>query len=255
MIDELRALGLALATPADETDLQDAYQAARGALDGAGLRLPPRGSPDLQAAVEAEHGKARALAAALDGDTSGADEAVQAALADREAGAVRALRTALTAGDPDAIGRARRLAPAVRELRDNIATGPMRAVPVAKVAGKRPDRLLSLVGRNGALGREVARRLAEQRIFHASYATRVAPNLAIQRVSRTGGRRFLHASAPFGARFGHFRSLNRALLTTVSAPTSGVQGRLQALQGLRSSRGAAIRHPPPVARASESPQN
>ena len=152
MIDELRALGLALATPADETDLQDAYQAARGALDGAGLlRLPPRGSPDLQAAVEAEHGKARALAAALDGDTSGADEAVQAALADREAGAVRAVRAALTAGDPDAIARARRLAPAVRELRDNIATGPMRAVPVAKVAGKRPDRLLSLMGRNGAL--------------------------------------------------------------------------------------------------------
>ena len=35
--------------------------------------------------------------------------------------------------------------------------------------------------------REVARRLAEQRIFHASYATRVAPNRAIQRVSAPAG--------------------------------------------------------------------
>ena len=151
MIDELQALGLALATPADETDLQDAYQAARGALDGAGLRLPPLGSPDLQAAVEAEHGKARALAAVLDGDTSGADEAVQAALADREAGARRAVAVALVTGDARGAREARSGFDALHAAVVDARRPPARAAVVTEVQPDRPAALLAAAGRGGSI--------------------------------------------------------------------------------------------------------
>ena len=129
-------------------------QEARALLDGGAEPLAVRARL-LWALTGGDHGEpdvgTAALLAALDGDTSGADEAVQAALADREAGARRAVAVALVTGDARGAREARSGFDALHAAVVAARRPPARAAVVTEVQPDRPAPLLAAAGRGGSI--------------------------------------------------------------------------------------------------------